>query len=85
MIAIFGTLILDTHLHLKLHIAAVSAKLSAMTDVSPACEETDVSDEQHIREACDELREFFNQRLVESLLKATRHSLDMLRRRFFSG
>ncbi|XP_056012226.1 dynein axonemal heavy chain 8-like [Ostrea edulis] len=66
---------------------SVSAKLSAITgsDLTPVCEETDVTDEQHIREACDELREFFNQRLVESLLKATRHSLDMLRRRFFSG
>lgn len=66
---------------------AVSTKLSSITesDAAPVSEENDISDEQHIREACDELKEFFNQRLVESLLKATRHSLDVMRRRFFSG
>lgn len=66
---------------------AVSTKLSTMTesDAAPVSEENDISDEQQIREACDELKEFFNQKLVESLLKATRHSLDVMRRRFFSG
>lgn len=66
---------------------AVSTKLSSMTesDAAPVSEENDISDEQQIREACDELKEFFNQKLVESLLKATRHSLDVMRRRFFSG
>lgn len=47
-------------------------------------EETDDTDEQSVREACDELKDHFNHRLVESLLKATRHSLDTMRRRFFS-
>lgn len=55
------------------------------SDAAPVSEENDISDEQQIREACDELKEFFNQKLVESLLKATRHSLDVMRRRFFSG
>lgn len=47
-------------------------------------EDQDATDEQSILEACDELKDFFNNRLVESLLKATRHSLDTMRRRFFS-
>lgn len=47
-------------------------------------EDQDSTDEQSILEACDELKDFFNNRLVESLLKATRHSLDTMRRRFFS-
>ncbi|KAJ8316142.1 LOW QUALITY PROTEIN: hypothetical protein KUTeg_006156 [Tegillarca granosa] len=42
-------------------------------------------DEQHIKDACDELRDYFNHRLMESLLRSTRHSLDVMRRRFFSG
>ncbi|OWF42162.1 dynein heavy chain 8, axonemal-like [Mizuhopecten yessoensis] len=46
---------------------------------------SDMSDEQNIREACDELKDSFNHRLVEALLKASRHSLDVMRRRFFSG
>ena len=68
-------------------ISAVSTKLSGMTesDVATINEENDTNDEQQIREACDEMREFFNQKLVEALLKATRHSLDLMRRRFFSG
>lgn len=55
------------------------------SDVATINEENDTNDEQEIREACDEMREFFNQKLVEALLKATRHSLDLMRRRFFSG
>lgn len=47
-------------------------------------EDSDGTDEQSVREACDELKDYFNHRLVESLLKATRHSLDTMRRRFFS-
>ncbi|XP_052061669.1 dynein axonemal heavy chain 8-like [Mytilus californianus] len=48
-------------------------------------EDHDTTEEQSILEACDELKDFFNNRLVESLLKATRHSLDTMRRRFFSS
>ena len=48
-------------------------------------EDMEVTEEQQIKEACEELREHFNHRLVESLLKATRYSLDVMRRRFFSG
>lgn len=63
----------------------VSSMVTEEVTEAQCLEDSDVTDEQHIREACDELKEHFNHRLMESLLKATRHSLDVLRRRFFSG
>ncbi|KAL4222174.1 Dynein heavy chain 8 [Mactra antiquata] len=44
----------------------------------------EANDEQTIKEACDELTEHFKHRLVESLLRSTRYSLDVMRKRFFS-
>ncbi|XP_071095783.1 dynein axonemal heavy chain 8-like [Haliotis cracherodii] len=48
-------------------------------------EEFEISTEQQIKEACEELFEHFNHRLLDALLRATRHSLDVMRKRFFSG
>lgn len=47
-------------------------------------DDSEAGDEQTIKEACDELTEHFKHRLVESLLRSTRYSLDVMRKRFFS-
>lgn len=65
-------------------LAEVTEHASGETE-QPVSEDSDIMDEQHIKEACDELRDYFNHRLMESLLRSTRHSLDVMRRRFFSG
>ena len=47
-------------------------------------DEPEANEDQIIREACDELKEHFKHRLVEALLRSTRHSLDLMRKRFLS-
>lgn len=47
-------------------------------------DDADAGDEQSIKEACDELTDHFKHRIVEALLRATRYSLDVMRKRFFS-
>ncbi|XP_052240013.1 dynein axonemal heavy chain 8-like isoform X2 [Dreissena polymorpha] len=62
---------------------SVSVPVPGWTTESVVAED-DVSDEQIIKAACEELNEHFKHRLVESLLRATRYSLDAMRKRFFS-
>lgn len=56
----------------------------AITAGETGIDEGDAFDEQTIKEACDELTDHFKHRVVESLLRATRFSLDVMRKRFFS-
>ena len=58
--------------------------MSITTGADVPAEETEASEEQTIKEACDELSEHFKHKLVESLLRATRFSLDVMRKRFLS-
>ncbi|XP_053374157.1 dynein axonemal heavy chain 8-like [Mercenaria mercenaria] len=46
--------------------------------------EEDANEEQTVKEACDELNEHFKHKLVEALLRSTRYSLDVMRKRFFT-
>lgn len=46
--------------------------------------EEDANEEQTVKEACEELTEHFKHKLVEALLRSTRFSLDVMRKRFFS-
>ena len=63
-----------------------SAEITICTDVSAASatEEQETSQDQILREACTELTEHFKHRLVEALLRSTRHSLDAMKKRFLA-
>lgn len=58
-------------------------------DVSSSASQKDkedangTNDEQQVKEACDELKEYFQNKLVDSLQRATRYSLDCMRKRLF--
>ena len=60
-----------------------SAEITISTE-ELSLEELETNEDQIIREACDELTEHFKHRLVEALLRSTRHSLDLMRKRFLS-
>ena len=58
--------------------------LAEITIDDRASEEPESSEEQVVKEACDELTEHFKHRLIEALLRSTRHSLDIMRKRFLA-
>ncbi|WAQ93678.1 DYH8-like protein [Mya arenaria] len=63
--------------------ATTNGSIPLSTEVG-STDDSEQSDEQMIRDACVELTEHFKHRLVESLIRATRISLDVMRKRFFS-